>query len=358
MTIYDRVRRWITGTTDPTAPSSSASVASSGISLASPWSAGSLESLVLSDIYGVDLDLPVTRAEGMATPAFARGRHMITAAISQAPLWLYAGETRLDGEAGWLQSTTGPTSPQHRMLWTVDDLMWSGWSLWLRRNDPNDPATILDAVRCPIEWWKFGERGAVLVNDQPVPADQVILIPGFTEGIITNGARTIRASRELEVAWANRAANPIPATELHHETDDELSPEEKREVVDDWRSAISKTGGAVVYTPRAIKVFEHGAAAGGDLLIQGRNAAAIDAARHLGIPAAMIDASNVNSTLTYETMQGRDVEFRTHTLSLYLNPITSRLSLDDVTRPGTRVAADTSQLTLPQLDPTGPVTKD
>ena len=78
----------------------------------------------------------------------------------------------------------------------------------------------------------------------------------------------------------------------------------------------------------------------------------------LGLPAAMIDASNVNSTLTYETMQGRNLEFRDYSLALYTGAIAARLSMDDVTPARTRIGFDSSELIAPAPTPTGPTTED
>ena len=67
---------------------------------------------------------------------------------------------------------------------------------------------------------------------------------------------------------------------------------------------------------------------------------------------------NVNSTLTYETAEGRNLEFRDDSIALYADPIAARLSMDDVCPPGTRVALDFAALTTPTPDPAGPARED
>jgi hypothetical protein len=350
--VLDKLGRWLAGADAPSPVTPTGG--SSGIR--SPWVTGQLSHVVWRDLLGTDLQ-PVTRAEAMGIPAIARGRHLLTNDASRCPLEVWEGDTHLEDAGAWLQRTNLPTSPQHRIVWTVDDLIHYGWSLWIvRRSGPGPLDPIEDAARCPFEWWQFGDDGTVLVNSEPVPAAQAILIPGYHEGILNSSARTIRAARELETQWAHRAANPIPAVELHQTTDDQLTDDEIRDLVADWKTATTDSGGAVAYTPRSIEVRAHGTAAH-DLLVQGRNAAAIDAARALGVPAAMVDASNVNSTLTYETLSGRNLQYVDQSLSLYLGPIEARLSLDDVTPAGTRVRANTAALTTTFL-PTGAPTKD
>ena len=320
--------------------------------ITSPWAQVELTRIVWADLLG-DENLPVTRAQAMGVPPIARGRHILTATIADAPLVTRRGDAP-GTPAPWLQSTGTVTSPQHRMAWTVDDLIFHGWSLWVVQRDQGG---ITDAMRCPWEWWSFNDRGAVEIDGAEVPADSVLLIPGFHEGILNSSPRTIRGARELENQWSERAANPIPAAELHQTTPDKLTPTEVQDLLDGWSKALRSNGSTVGYTPQSLELRTHGEASA-DLLVEGRNAAAIDAARVLGLPASLIDASNVNSTLTYETAQGRNGELRDYSLKLYTVPIAARLSLDDVCPPGERVAFDLSEFTVTTPDPSGPATED
>lgn len=352
MGVLDKLGAWLTGVDAPSPVSPSGTTG-----IRSPWVTGQLTQIAWRDLLGTELQ-PVTRAEAMGIPAVARSRHLLTNDAARCPLEVWAGDDQVETAGDWLQRTNLPTSPQHRIVWTVDDLIFYGWSLWIVRRDGTDPQDpIVDAARCPFEWWSFGEGGQVLINSEPVPASQVLLIPGYHEGILASSPRTIRGARELETQWAQRASNPIPGVELHQTSDDQLTDEEIRDLIGDWKTALADSGGAVAWTPRSIEVRTHGTTAT-DLLVQGRNAAAIDAARAVGVPAAMIDASNVNSTLTYETLSGRNLQYVDQSLSLYLGPIEARLSLDDVTPPGTRVRANTAAVTTSPPPAAGAPAKD
>lgn len=324
----------------------------------SPWSGTSLTTVVWADILGSEL-LPVTRAEAMSVPAIARARHKIVTRGGRLPLVHLAGDTPLpdDAQPAWLTNSTGST-PYARMLWTLDDLIFHGYSLWLlEREDGTDTyAGIIDAWRVPQEWWEFDQdsRG-VLVNGSPVPAQDALLFVGPHEGVINFASRTIRGARKVEELWVERVHNPVPVGELHQTDTTPMDDDEIDDLLEDWASAVKQRGGAFGYTPHNIELKTHGEA-GTELLVEGRNAAAIDGARVVGVPAALVDASNVNSTLTYETLQGRNLEFA-EDLAMYLDPIASRLSQDDVAAPGVRAAFDTSTLTG-QWSPTGPATKD
>ena len=359
MGIIETVTKALTGR--GSADQAAASGVPSGTSgIVAPWSDQSALQTIVWEDYLEGTYAPVTRAEAMGVPAHKRGRLIITSDAARSPLVCLDGDDQpVPTPEDWSHGVG--VSPQHRIVWTVDDLIHYGWSLWLvQRERPEVGAPILEAARCPWEWWTFGEgeqAGLILVNGEPIPDHVALLIPGFHEGVIRDNPRSIRAARELEVTAAHRAANPIPAVELHQTTPDTLTRDERLQIVADWRAMLNENGGAVAYTPMSMEVRVHGTASA-DLLIQGRNASAVDAARSIGIPAAMVDASNVNSTLTYETLEGRGSEYMDHTLPLYLGPIEARLSLDDVTAPGTRVRADTSALIATTETPTGTPTED
>lgn len=350
MGILDKLAGWL----DTSSSTASAAGGTVGAGIASPWATGRLSKITMADLFGLDT-LPVTRAEAQAVPAIARARHILCSDAARCPLEVLEDDTRRADLGGWLQSTKLTTSPQHRAVWTVDDLIHYGWSLWVVQRD--DAGTITDGARCPIEWWKFDDDGRIVIRDTPADAASVVLIPGFHAGIVNSAQHTIRGSRMLEETWQDRAANPIPATELHQTTPDNMTPAEVDDLVDNWTESLRLRGGAVGWTPMSIDVRTHGEGAV-DLLIQGRNAAAVDAARVVGVPAAMVDASNVNASLTYETLEGRGGEYLDHSLPLYLDPIAARLSLDDVTPPGTRVRANTSALSTSTPNPTGTPTED
>lgn len=336
MGIFDKLAGWLApgGTKGEAAPAPSGSVG-----IRSPWSGTSLQRVVLADLFGLDTN-PVTRAEAMAVPSIKRARLLLTTDASRSPLEaLDAADARVD--LPWLYRTNVAVSPQHRMVWTVDDLIFHGWSLWLCQRD--DAGDITDAARCPWEWWSFGEGGSILVNDEAVPEGQAILIPGYHAGIVADNPETIRGARQLETIWQARARNPVPALELHQTTSDTMTGEEVDDLVDSWIASMQRTDGAVGWTPLSIEARVHGEGSA-DLLIQGRNAAAVDGARIVGVPASMVDASNVNASLEYETVKGRSSEYLDHSLPVYLGAVEARLSLDDVCPPGVRIRANTTAL--------------
>lgn len=337
-------------------PSPTAGVGASG-PIASPWAdSGNLNALVWADILGTE-NRPVGRADAMMIPPVARGRHLIVGMIAKCPLVRYAGADLLE-PAAWMQRTDAAVSPWHRMAWTVDDLIFSGWALWAVSRDAD--GHVLSADRVGRDRWSFDpSTNAIVVDYEPVPASDVVLIPGPHEGLLSFGSRFgIRHARSLYLAAETAAANPIPATELHQTDGDPMGPDAVDEMLAAWRNArldASKAG--IAYTNQSIEARFHGTVSPA-LLIDGRNAAALDIARFLGIPGSTIDATVDKASLNYETTAGRNAELIDVGLSMYMDAIAARLSMDDVLARGSRTAFDTAPIRTETPDPTGPVTED
>jgi hypothetical protein len=276
----------------------------------------------------------------------ARARHLICGAIASLPLVAIRDGVELDAAAApaWTYRTDGPVSPFHRMLWTIDDHLFTGWSLWRSVNGSDGFPVTFDRV--PRDAWRFGADGATVVDADGRALDGAthVLLPGPHEGLLSFAGRTLRAASRLERSAARHAANPVPSIELHQEADVELDKTERDRMVSDWVRGRASDTGAVAFTSYGVRAYPLGAVPE-QLLIEGRNASAVDVARHASIPAAMLDATTAGASLTYETTEGRNGQFLDYGVSLYLDAVSSRLSQDDVVPRGTRVAFDTSALT-------------
>lgn len=332
------------------------------VSIRTPWAdphAGNLPQVAAAEILGVIAQgTSLTRDAAMRVPAVARARHLLVSTIAGMPLVALDRTGPLADQPLWLQRTSGQLSPQLRLAWTVDDLIFHGVSLWaVQRGSDSDGARILDAWRVPIEDWRLDDDLRILVLEQEVDPATVVLITGLHEGVLSFGRDTIGTASELERTVAQRVSVPLPLVELHQITDDELDDEEIDELTDTYIAARKDPQGAVMYTPSSIQTIVHAGTTDGTAAIQARNASAIDVARLMGVPGSMIDASNVNSSLTYETTTGRGAEFRAYALATYTLAIEARLSLDDCVPRGTRVRLDDGTSATPPPT-TGPPVED
>jgi hypothetical protein len=323
----------------------------------SPWANNDyLASVTLAGLFP-DGVLPLSRAEAMRVPAVARSRHLLAPTIARLPLRVYRADALVEPQPLWPSRTDGALPPFHRMVWTVDDVLFGGWSLW--RCDRGDDGYPLRTWRVPIDEWSFDPDSGEVVDADGHPFDEqsVILIPGPHEGVLTFGRDAIRDASALQRAARRAGENPVPTTELHQTNDAPMDETDIEKLVGMWVRARQNPAGTVSYTPESIELRTHGQPSEA-LLIDGRNAAAVDIARTVGLPAAMIDATGIAASLTYETQAGRNAEFLDYGLAAYMSAISARLSMDDVVPRGQRTAFDAEELLGVMPGTTGAVTDD
>lgn len=311
--------------------------------MASPWS--SPHPHHLSPVIGLEVlgDMPrrVQRDQAIQIAPLSRARQLIVSTIPRLPLVATTADGAETELPHFLTASTGTLSPFHRMLWTIDDLFFYGWSLWAVERDPD--GTITDAVRIAYDAWSFTADGTITINDQTVSSDAVILIPGVGEGILTYGAATLTEALNISRAIQKAAETPSAQIELHQTNEAPMTKEQVNTLIASWARARRGENGGVAYTSSGIEVREHGAAKE-HLLIEGRNAVAVDLARHAGIPATMIDATLSGSSISYQNTSARMAELITFGLSPLMSAVASRLSQDDVTAPGVTIDFDTTSV--------------
>jgi hypothetical protein len=288
------------------------------VALGSPWAPDHhLASIVVEDILGMRVPGPPTRSDAIRVPAVARARGVVCTTIARIDVGAYRGETRLDttAEPSWLHATDGPVSPFHRMLWTIDDLLFYGWSCWSVTH----------------------------------------------EGLLVEGAPAVSHARDLQRGAHNAARFPTAYLGLKQTTGAPLkrrSDDENEVTVEtvlrDWRYArLNPDGGGVAWLggvePVEIGTFaEH-------LVTAGRNAADVDVARHAYIPADLIDASVPESSLHYSTSRDNDVTPRGQRIAFDLEqwlrgaaPLPGQLPTQSA--PGLTESTDPATPTAPALE--------
>ncbi len=310
-----------------------------------PFQLGTLNPLVWNDLFD-GYGLTVDRDRAMTIPGVARGRGVILSLIADKPLVDYAEPSTTQPRGGratiqptWLYRVPGWQGPWRRMALTLDDHIFYEASLWGCRRGAAGAGgglkPILDAWHIPYDAWRVNDGGVIEVihpeTGQFVKADEdeVIYLPGPSDGLCAHAARTLAGSADLESAWIKRAKNPIPMLDLHETQETNLEHDERQEVVDDWAQARHDPNGAIASTPfnidaRVLGNYE------ADMFIGARNAARLDIANFLQIPASVMDASTATASLTYTTQEGDQSSLSVMTVPYWCRPIEDRLSQDDV----------------------------
>lgn len=306
------------------------------LELGSPWASDHLTRITWTELYG--LEAPVmTRGEAMRVPAVAAARHRIVTAIAGTPLAAYRDGQRLDEQPVWITRADTTQSAVMRLAYTADDLIFHGESLWTVERDSEGWPRIVAHV--PYSDWSLDDDGYITILERRQQPSAVIHIPGLHEGILGYGTTTIRGAAATLTAAVDTARHPF-RLELHDTGDYPLTRDEQRELVADARAALAD-GAGVVYTSPGLEARLHAYAADA-LLVDGRESFAVDVARLVGIPGAMIDAHSRGATMTYTTTRDVIEAFLHLGLTTYMQPIAARLSLDDVAPRGTEIRFDTA----------------
>jgi hypothetical protein len=309
----------------------------------SPWAEGSLSAILWSDLVGRDLteNWPLTRDQAMTIPAVAKARNLLVSTIAPWPLVDMKGEERSAEQPTWLYRTNGIVSPYERMVWTIDDGIFYGASLWLTERgaaDGDGRRPILEAMWCPPSDWCVTD-GHILVNEQEVDEDEVLLINFPFEGLLNIAQRTLRGAIDTEKAWTGRMRNPIPLIELRVTDDTNLSQEEVEAYVAAWASARRQENGAVNFTPPGIEIHTHGEVKA-DLFQENRNAVRTDVGSFVNVRAAMLDGTTGVDSLTYTTKDGEKNLFYELDVPFWSDPVEAALSQDKYVPRGHRVRFD------------------
>ena len=314
------------------------------VGLASPWAEDPTPLLPITGTEAITNREtgPVSRRLAMSVPALARARRLIVGSIARLPLEATKNGELLADQPRWLSRTDGPISPFHRMLWTVDDLLFYGWSLWALERDAQ--GIVIAADRVPFDSWQFDSDGSVLYAGESVDPESVCLIPGVDDGVLVDGATPIRHAADLGRSAARAARTPIAHTELHQTGGEPMNAEQIRALVTSWIAARRSPDGAVSFTNPSIEVKTHGTY-DSTLLVEGRAAAAVDIARVTGIPSIMLDAAASDTTMRYSNVDARNTEFIDYCLAPLMAAIAARLGMDDIVPRGTAIRFNVTDLT-------------
>jgi len=288
----------------------------------------------------------VTRSEAMSVPAVARCRNLITGVIATMPLNLYKKSTGEElGSPVWLEQPSISQPRSVTLAATVDALLMYGVSFWQCKEvyfDDGRPARFewianhrvsqsLDRSSTFVEGYT--------VDGNPVPMDglnSLITFQGLDEGILSRGARTIKAAIDLERATQIATSTPMPSGVLRNNGAD-MSESEVQGILAAWKQARLNRSTAYLsanleYSPTAFTPKDMTYNESAQYL-------ATQIARVCNIPAYYISA-DMNNSMTYANVQDERRQFVSLSLAPFIAAIEDRLSMDDITARGNYVKFD------------------
>jgi len=177
------------------------------------------------------------------------------------------------------------------------------------------------------------------VDGNPVPMDglnSLITFQGLDEGILSRGARTIKAAIDLERATQIATSTPMPSGVLRNNGAD-MSESEVQGILAAWKQARLNRSTAYLsanleYSPTAFTPKDMTYNESAQYL-------ATQIARVCNIPAYYISA-DMNNSMTYANVQDERRQFVSLSLAPFIAAIEDRLSMDDITARGNYVKFD------------------
>lgn len=311
--------------------------------LGSPWADSSaLERLTFESLYGLpSVDVPINRKTAMSIPAVAKGRNLIANTIARMPLVAEKNQRPLANQPSFLIQLQNGVPNFQTVSWIVDSLIFHGRSFLLV--EERQANGLPKSLRLVPEWKAEVNDNGELVRafDKPVARGSYIRIDGPNEGLLNHSGELIRDVKELERTAAEVGASPVPSVILKQQAGTSpLTADEKAELLATWSGNRRKRFGSTAFLNPAIDAEVVGAPAE-NLLIEGRNYAALQVGRAMGIPGYFLDASVAGASLTYSNTSGKNREL-IEAISPYMVSIEQTLSL--YLPSGTVVEFDTSAL--------------
>lgn len=284
----------------------------------------------------------VTRAEALRVPAVKRARDLICGAIGQFPLRVYdpTGRVATTFVPNLFQQPEPGTAPTVTWTHVVEDMLlferawmksltlgWHGRVVEARRLDG-------ETVTVQPEYVTYPEGTAKVWPNVP----GLIRIDSPNPGLL-DSSRAIKACVALERATLN-AVDGAPPIDYFVPTDVDPfeTDEEAQAFLDDWTD--SRRNRSTGYVPYGLEYKVAGWDPEKLQLTDAREFAITEVARLTGIDAEELSVSTTSRT--YFNAQDRRRSRIEDVLGPYMTAIESRLSMDDITPRGFKVAFDTS----------------
>ncbi|CAB0972057.1 phage portal protein [Corynebacterium diphtheriae] len=267
-----------------------------------------------------------TRGEALQIPAVLRGRNLLCTTVARTPIVcdgptpLFIDSTSSDVGAAAMQT------PFHRMLNTADDLLFNGVSAWAL--DRADDGAVIAALHIPLSSWNADESG-IFVESRRIDPSEICIFTGIHSGLLRHASEAFTDARNLARAAARVAQNPAALIELRQTNNATVSREKIEEIIEGYVRARRGKNSGVGFSSSGLEVHEHEMAKE-NLLIEGRNAAAVDCARAMNVPAAFIDATVGGTSLSYQNAASRMIELVTFGVEPMMSAIESRLNQPDI----------------------------
>jgi HK97 family phage portal protein len=288
----------------------------------------------------------VQRNEAMSVPSIARCRNLLSSVVADLPMNLYRNSTGEElGNPLWCDQPAINQPRSVTMAWTVDSLLMYGVAYWQVTEvyaEDGRPSRFqwIPNVKVTFNTDLYGMTiTEYFVDAVAVPMSglgSLVTFQAFDEGILERGSETIRAAIDLRKAAVIAASTPMPSGVIKNNGAD-LDPKEIQGLLAAWKNARLNRATAFLtstleYTPSSFSPKDM-------MYDEAQQFLATEIARLCNIPAYLLSAE-ANNSMTYANVLDERKQFFSFSVAPYVNAISHRLSMDDITARGNSVRFD------------------
>jgi len=299
---------------------------------------------VLTNNYIYTIAPTIDRDSALQIPSVVRARNLICGTIASMPLNLYRKSTGEEiGKPVWLDQPAINQPRAVTMAYTVDSLLFYGWSLWLiksRYQEDGRPASYEWIPNSRITPQYSAEYSSVIdgyfIDGNFYSNNDVVTFQSLNDGILTTGARVLRGALDLEIASTLAASTPMPTGYIKN-TGADLDPKEVQGLLAAWKSARQNRSTAYLTSTLEYNVAQFSPK---DMLYnEAKQDYATQIARLCNVDAFYLSA-DANNSMTYSNLLDSRKQFVSLSLQPFITAIEDRLSMNDVTANGNEVRFD------------------
>ncbi|MFG1800198.1 phage portal protein [Micromonospora carbonacea] len=301
----------------------------------------------------------VGRAEALSVAAVQRGRNALCS-IATLPLVQYKGLDIV--RSPFLAQIDPDVANVVTLAQTIEDLAFDGIAWWLITSTDGDGyplaarhlevgAVSLDPPAGAANPFPSGRdaRGVkvVWVHGKATPADRLIRFDSPNPGLLVANARAIRRALLLDRLAATYADNPRPLdyfTDRDDPTLDPMSDDEVDAFLAEWNAERKRRGTG--WIPGNVERVDVNSPSPAELqLVELQRQVTLEIANGLGVDPEDLGVSTTSRT--YFNAQDRRTTRINETYAPFMQAITQRLSMGDVTRRGHAVRFDLTDYLKP-----------
>lgn len=295
---------------------------------------------IQAEQYGTELLPLVTRSEALSVPGVMRARNMICS-LATLPVKTYdKAWNQLDNP---LFRQIDPSRPNVATLAdTFEDLFLYKYAYWrvIERLSDGFPKFAEYVAFYRVSETEEQGRKVLRIDGKEVSWANVIKFESPNPGFLKHGGRVVKRALDLDVTAAKYARNPRPLDYFTPDLDtDPLDDNGIRAFLQKWKLWLRNN--VTGYVPAGMKYVSVAQPTPAELQL-------IDAQRQVGLSIANmtgIDPEDLGINVTSRTYFNADDRRQTKInefFSPYINALTDRLSMGDVTKRGHQVFLDLS----------------